>query len=89
MSSGVVDVRWAVSPHDGRCHAFPVEQATGKAERGYADGLCGHMVPGRLMVADAPSGAICMPCASLVASALPDPGSGGPPLDLGGWGGPP
>jgi hypothetical protein len=74
------DVRWVVSPHDGRCHAFDPEAADGATERGYAAALCGHTVPGRLVVADAPSGALCWPCATLVASELPDPGPGGPPM---------
>lgn len=72
--------RWAVSPNDRRCHAFDPPQADGALERGYAEAVCGHTIPGRLIVAGAPSGAICMGCCSLVASELPDPGPGGPPM---------
>lgn len=74
MTSGAgPGVRWAVSPHDGRCHAFAPEQADGAQQRGHAEALCHHTMPGRLIVAEAPSGAICMQCATVVASELPDP----------------
>ncbi len=67
------EVRWAVSPIDGRCHAFTATTAARAAEHGYAVGLCSHAVADRIIAAEQPSGAICMGCAALVASELPDP----------------
>lgn len=67
-------VRWAVSPLDGRCHAFTVATAQRAEMHGYAEALCSHTLADRLVAANAPSGALCMPCAALVSSELPDPG---------------
>jgi len=69
-------VRWAVSPLDGQCHAFDRQQADGATERGRAEAVCGHTIPGRLIVADAPSGALCMRCVVVIGSQLPNPGPG-------------
>lgn len=79
-NGGARDVRWAVSPIDGRCHAFTIRTADRAATQGYAVALCRHALADRIIAADAPSGAICMGCAVLVASQLPDPGPGGPPM---------
>lgn len=79
-SDRVPDVRWAVSPIDWRCHAFTARTAARAEKQGYAVALCTHAVAARIVAADVPSGSICMGCATVVASELPDPGSGGPAM---------
>lgn len=69
------DVRWAVSPHDGRCHALDNRQAEEAAGKGWADTRCGLTLPGAGRVAgEAPQGPLCMACVVQVTSELPDPG---------------
>jgi len=65
-------VRWAVSPRDGQCHAFEPGQADGAAERGHAEALCGHPIAARLVVSEAPSGALCAYCAMAIAPEVQD-----------------
>ncbi len=78
-------LRWAVSPHDGACHALEPATAALAAVPGYAEALCAHTMPGEhLRITEAPTGALCLACAMGAAATLPDP-----PADLGGWGGPP
>ncbi len=98
-------VRWAISPHDGRPHAFDPPQLDGFADRGYAEAVCGHDVNvGCPIEVNTPSGAICahtMPGEHLRITEAPTGalclacamGAAAalpdPPADLGGWGGPP
>lgn len=64
-----------MSPYDHACHALDVEHAAGTAARGYVEALCGHTMPGAdLEIAEAPRGALCVPCAVAAAERLPDPG---------------
>jgi len=65
-------VRWAVSPRDGQCHAFDPPQADGATARGHAEALCGHTIAVRLIVSEAPSGALCAYCAMAVAPEVQD-----------------
>lgn len=68
-------MRWVASPHDAYCHALDPEQADGAADRGYAEARCTHTMPGAgLTITDVPCGVLCLPCATVVASELPDPG---------------
>lgn len=69
------EVRWAASPHDGRCHALEIREAEDAASKGWADAQCGLTLPGAgLAAAEEPHGALCMACVVQVASELPDPG---------------
>jgi len=59
-------MRWAISPHDARPHAFEAAQLDGKAERGYTDTVCGRtVIVGCPIEVDTPLGAVCAVCAIL------------------------
>jgi len=64
--------RWAVSPHDGYCHAFDPAQTDGATERGHPEAVCGHTIGARLILSEAPCGTLCASCAMAVAPEVAD-----------------
>lgn len=74
-------LRWVVSPHDVYCHALDPEQTERAADRGYVEAQCTHTMPSAaLTFTDMPSGLLCLPCATVVAAGLSDPGRMGTAL---------
>jgi len=68
-------VTWGRSGYDGRCHALPVTET----DPSYLTAVCSHTLPTELLSpTGGPDGALCMTCALVVSSELPDPGPSGP-----------
>lgn len=73
----IVPVLWGTSGYDGQCHAFPIGQAADR-DRGFYEARCSHTVPpGQLTTTQGPTGPLCMACAAIVGSELPEPGRHG------------
>jgi len=67
-----------VSPHDARRHALDSDQANRASGRGWAEARCSHTMPAAgLAFTDMPSGILCFPCATVVASEPPNRGQMG------------